>query len=186
MIQSTELKNGVTFLRNNQPYRVTKYEFIKMGRGGATVKLVAKNLISGATENISYSSNVSVDEANTSKRVLQYLYKDGTSAYFMDGKNFDQIDIPLAVLGEQILFVKEGENVTVAFWEDKPLSVDLPPKVSMKIAETDPGVKGNSASNMYKSAKLENGLSLKVPLFINTGEKIVVDTRTGEYVERAK
>ena len=171
MIASTDLKNGVTFLRNNHPYRVVKYEFIKMGRGGATVKLIAKNLITGATENVSYSSNVSVDEANTSKRVLQYLYKDASSAYFMDEKNFEQIEIPLAVLGDQILYVKEGENSTVSFWEDKALSVVLPPKVALKIAETDPGVKGNSASNMYKSAKLENGITLKVPLFINQGEK---------------
>ena len=186
MIQSTELKNGITFLRNGKPYRVIKYNFIKMGRGGATVKLTARNLITGATEDISYSSNVSVDEANTSKRVLQYLYKDGKTAYFMDEKNVEQVDIPLPILGDQILFVKEGENVTVSFWEDKAMSVDLTPKVTMKVAETDPGVKGNSASNMYKSARLENGLRLKVPLFVNTGDKIVVDTRTGEYVERAK
>ncbi len=186
MIQSTELKNGVTFMRQDKPYRVIKYNFIKMGRGGATVKLIARNLITGSTEEISYSSNVSVDEANTSKRVLQYLYKDATTAYFMDEKTFDQVEIPLEVLGDQILFVKEGENVTIAFWEDKALSVELTPKVVMKIAETDPGVKGNSASNMYKSATLENGLTLKVPLFVNTGEKIVVDTRTYEYVERAK
>jgi elongation factor P len=186
MIQSTDLKNGITFLRNSQPYKVVKYEFIKMGRGGATVKLIAKNLITGATENISYSSNVSVDEANTSRRVLQYLYKDNTMAFFMDQKTFDQIEIPLTVLENQILYIKEGENVAVSFWEDKPLAVELTPKVTLKIAETDPGVKGNSASNMYKSAVLENGVTLKVPLFINSGERIVVDTRTGEYVERAK
>jgi len=186
MINATELKNGVAFLHYGKPYQVVKYSLIKMGRGGAIVKVNARNLENGSIVEISYSSNNSVDEANTQKKSLQYLYKDTTTAYFMDPTSFEQIEIPLEVLGNQISYIREGENVSVFFWENKALSVELPPKVTLKVVETDPGVKGNSASNIYKSAVLENGLKTKVPLFIDQGENIRIDTRTGEYIERAK
>ncbi len=183
---ATDLKNGTTFLHYGRPYQVTKYSLIKMGRGGAVVKVMAKNLETGSTEEISYSSNASVEEADTEKRALQYLYKDATTAYFMDPRSFEQIAVPLKILEDQILYIKEGETSTVFFWGEKALSVDIPPKVVLTVAETDPGVKGNSASNIYKSAVLENGLKAKVPLFVNQGDKIRIDTRTGEYIERAK
>ncbi|HET7099099.1 MAG TPA: elongation factor P [Patescibacteria group bacterium] len=193
MINSTDLKNGVTFLHYGTPYQVTKYSLIKMGRGGAVVKILARNLVSGSNEEISYSSNVSVDEANTTKRTLQYLYKDATTAFFMDGRTFEQVEIPLKVLGDQALFLKEGTENSVLFWDSKKpdaepvaLSIDIPPKVVMTVGDTDASLKGNSASNVFKSATLENGLVVKVPLFINRGDKIRVDTRTWEYIERAK
>lgn len=186
MIQSTDLKAGVAFLSDGKPYKVIKYSLIKMGRGGATVKVAVRNLENGSVVEKSLSSNVSVDEVNTYKRSLQYLYKDAKDAYFMDQKSYEQVEVPLATLGDDIAYVKEGDTINVSFWDDKALSVELPPKVVMKVTETDPGVKGNSASNIYKSAVLENGVSTKVPLFINSGDSIRVDTRTGEYVERAK
>ncbi len=185
-MNSTDLKNGETFLHFGKPYQVVKYSLIKMGRGGAVVKVIAKNLEDGGNQEISYSSNASVEEANTTKRQLQYLYKDAVNAIFMDPKSFEQVEIPLKVLGDQMLFVKEGSASTVLFWEDKALSIDIPPKVTLTVIETDPGVKGNSASNFLKSAVLENGLKVKVPLFIDAGEKIRVDTRTWDYIERAK
>jgi elongation factor P len=186
MIAATDLKAGVTFLSNGQPYQVIKYTLIKMGRGGATVKVNVRNLESGGVEEKTFSSNISVDEVNTFKRKLQYLFKDARNATFMDGKTFEQIEIPLAVLGDSASFLNEGESVDVLFWDERALAVEFPPKVTLKVVECDPGVKGNSATNIYKPAKLENGLAIKVPLFINTGDKIVVDTRTGEYIERAK
>ncbi len=186
MLNSTELKNGVTFLRNSKPYRVVKYSLIKMGRGGATVKLLARNLENGANEDISLSSNVKVEEFSTQKKRLQYLYKDTTTAFFMNPTTFEQVEIPLPILGDEVAFIKEGSEVDVLFWGERALSIDLPPKVVMTITETDPGVKGNSASNIYKSATLENGLKVKVPLFIKAGEKVRIDTRSGEYIERAK
>ena len=185
-MNATDLKNGVTFLHYGKPYQVVKYNLIKLGRGSAYVKLTAKNMENGATEEISYQSNANVEDANTYKRKLQYLYKDAADAYFMDPASFEQVEIPLKVLGDQILFVKEGAESTVLFWDEKALSVEIPPKVTLTITQTDPGVKGNSASNIYKSAILENGLKIKVPLFIKAGEKVKVDTRTSEYIERAK
>ena len=150
------------------------------------VKVLARNLESGSIEEKGFSSNISVEEVLTSKRTLQYLYKDASNAVFMDPKSFEQMEIPLSILGDAVSYVKEGENVNVLFWESKALSVEVPPKITLEVTECDPGVRGNSATNLYKPAVLENGLKTKVPLFINAGEKIRVDTRTGEYIERAK
>ena len=186
MISATELKNGVAFLHYGKPFQVVKYNLIKMGRGGAVVKVMAKNLEDGSNQEISYSSNVNVEEANFTKRSLQFLYKDAVNAVFMDPRSFEQIEIPLSVLGDQVLFVKEGMESVVFFWDDKALSIDVPPKVSLVVKETDPGIKGNSASNFMKSAPMENGLNVKVPLFVKIGDKINVDTRTWEYLDRAK
>lgn len=186
MINATELKNGTAFLYQGKPYQVVRYEHTKMGRGGATVRVTARNLESGGIQEKSFSSNLSFDEVSTHKTKLQYLYKDGRVATFMDPVTYEQSEIPLSVLGDQVSYVKEGDTINVFFWDDKPLSFELPPKVMMAVTQTDPGVKGNSAANIYKSATLENGLTVKVPLFINQGDKILIDTRTGDYLERAK
>lgn len=185
-MNSTDLKNGATFLHYGKPYKVLKYSFIKMGRGGATVRVSAFNLESGATEELSFSSNVKVEAITTTKKKMQYLYKDETIAYFMDANTYEQVEIPLSLVAEEISYIKEGDGANILFWEDKPLSIDIPPKVTLQVVETDPGVKGNSATNVYKAAVLENKLEVKVPLFINKGDSVVVDTRDGTYVERAK
>lgn len=194
MIEATNLRAGTTFLMDGRPYRVVKYTHSKVARGGGTVKLSVRNLENGKIEVKSLSSNAKVDDIQTSKRPLQFLYKDAANASFMDSKTFEQVEIPLKILGEQMKFIKEGTEADVLFWsfggaqdkENKPLSVDIPPKVVLEVTDTAPGVKGDSATNVFKSAKLENNLELKVPLFIKTGDKVSVDTRTGEYVERAK
>ncbi len=186
MIAATDLKGGVTFLSNGKPYQVIKYSLIKMGRGGATVKVTARNLETGSIEEKSFSSNVAVDEVNTYKKKLQYLFKTGGGLTFIDPKTYEQAEIPASILGDSTVYLKEGESVDVLFWDEKPLSVEFPPKIVLTVAECDPGVKGNSATNIYKPAVLENGLKLKAPLFIKVGDRIRVDTRTGEYLERAK
>jgi len=192
MLSATDLKNGTAFLQYGKPYQVIRYSLIKMGRGGAVVKLTARNLESGSIEEKSFSSNVTVEEANTYKKKLQYLFKDNVNATFMDPKTFEQTEIPLLVLGEQAHFLKEGENIDVLFWDPSTgsgpvaLSVELAPKIILTVTECDPGVKGNSATNIYKPATLDNGMTIKVPLFIKQGEKIVVDTRSASYIERAK
>src|SRR4029078_5079542 len=164
MLASTDLKNGVTFMTDGKPYKVLKYDFIKMGRGGATVKIKVRNLETGSVEEKSYSSNVKVDDLVTVKRQLQYLYTAEPVATFMDPSTYDQIEIPTSIIKDELPFIKEGETATIMFWGDKALSIDIPPKVTLTVAETDPGVKGNSASNMYKSAVMENGITVRVPL----------------------
>jgi elongation factor P len=168
---------------------VIKYHLIKVGRGGAIVRVTARNLIHGGTEDKTMSSNVKVDQVATTKRKLQYLYNDGVVATFMDPTTYDQVEVAVKVLSDELLYIKEGGEVDILFWTDdgveRPLSVDIPPKVTLKVIETPPGVKGNSVSNMYKDAVLENGMKTRVPLFIETDELIRVDTRTGDYVERA-
>lgn len=157
-----------------------------MGRGGATVRVNCINLENGANIEHAFSSNLSFEKIELNKKSLQYLYKDNKVVTFMDAETYEQIEVPLAILGDDVYYIKEGEEVNILFWNDRAMSVDLPPKVTLKVIECDPGVKGNSASNFLKSAKLENGLDVKVPLFIEVGEKIRVDTRSGDYVERAK
>jgi elongation factor P len=183
---ATDLKNGTTYLENNTPYRVEKYRHQKIGRGGATVKLVVRNLETGEQKEKTYNSTHKVENISTIKKPLQYLYSDKATATFMDSSSYEQVEIPADVLGGDLKYIKEGEEVDVLFWDEKALSVDIPPKVNLKVVDTDPGVKGNSATNIYKPAELENGLKLKVPLFINKGDVIRVDTRDGNYVERIK
>jgi elongation factor P len=194
MINATDLKNGATFLYYGKAYQVIKYSLIKMGRGGAVVKVTVRNLETGSIEEKGFSSNISFEEVYTQKRKLQFLYKDTSMAVFMDPQTYEQVEIPLTILKDQLLFLKEGESADVLFWsfgsaqdkDDRVLSIELPPKIVLTVTQTDPGVKGNSATNIYKPAVLENGLKIKVPLFIKEGEKVRVDTRTGEYIERVK
>lgn len=185
-VNATDLRAGISFLYEGKPFKVTKYNLIKMGRGGATVRVNCINLENGANIEHAFSSNLSFEKIELSKRKLQYLYKDGKMATFMDPTSYDQIEVPLIILGTDVYYIKEGEEVNILFWGERAMSVDLPPKVTLKVIDCDPGVKGNSASNFLKSAKLENGLDVKVPLFIKIGEKIRVDTRSGDYIERSK
>jgi elongation factor P len=192
MIEATSLKNGTTFIQSGKPYKVVKYAFQKLGRGGATVRITARNLLNANLEEKTFNSSARVDGIDTLKRVLTFLYIEGKIAVFMEPKNFEQFEIPLSLIEDEVRFISEGETVTVLFWrgggddgQDLPLSLEIPPKVTMKISQTDPGIKGNSAANMYKSAVLENGMEIRVPLFIKAGDKVRVDTGSGEYVERA-
>jgi len=185
MISATQLKNGTTFVLDGKPYIVKKYEHQKIGRGGANVKLSVRDLETGTLEQKTLNSASKVDAITTTKKPLQYLYKDGQNVVFMDSSTYEQIEIPLKILEDQIPYIREGETVDVLFWDEKPLSVDIAPKVTLKVIDTTPGAKGNSATNVFKPAKLENGLEVKVPMFIKIGEKVRIDTRTGEYIERA-
>ena len=185
-INATDLRAGVAFMYEGKLFKVTKYNLIKMGRGGATVRVNCINIENGANIEHAFSSNLSFEKIELNKKSLQYLFKDSRVATFMDPRTYDQVEVPLPILGDDIYYIKEGEEVNILFWNDRAMSVDLPPKVTLEVVDCDPGVKGNSASNFLKSARLENGLDVKVPLFIEVGERIKVDTRSGEYVERAK
>lgn len=194
MIQATDLKIGVTFQMDGKPFRVLKYAHSKIGRGGANVKVSIRNLETGDLEEKTFNSDHKVEEIITVKKSLQYLYRDSKNAIFMDPITYEQREVSVAIISDQLPYINEGGNVNLLFWsfggaqdkEDKPLSIEIPPKVILKVVDTPPGIKGNSATNIYKPAKLENNLQVKVPLFINKGNRVVIDTRTGEYVERAK
>lgn len=184
MISVTELRNGTVFEDSGQIFQVLSYEHIKMGRGSANIKVKVKNIRSGATTSKSFISGARVDDINLLKKDLQFLYKDGEDAYFMDSVTFEQAKIPLQNLpGHE--YLKEGENFSVSFYNDEPLFLNLPPKMKFKIVETGPSERGNSATNVFKDAVLDNGLTTKVPLFIKIGDSISIDTRTGEYTQKS-
>lgn len=183
MIGVTELRSGAVFEDQGQVYIVLSYEHIKMGRGSANIKVKVKNIRSGAITEKSFINGARVNNKQINKRDLQFLYKDEESAYFMNPVNFEQVTLPLALVGEHE-YLKEGENFSISFLEDEPISVTFPPKMEFIITETGPSLRGNSATNIYKDAMLENGLKTKIPLFLNTGDRIKVDTRTGAYSEK--
>lgn len=186
MILATELKAGVTFLLDNTPHKVQKYTHQKIARGGGTVKVSLINLETGSSIEKTFQSTAKFEEVSTLKKPLQFLYTDSETATFMDPDTYEQVEIPTKVLGRDLKYIKEGQIVDILFFEEKALSVEIPPKVVLRVEKTAPGVKGNSATNIYKPAELENGISIKVPLFISPGDKIRVDTRDGSYVERVK
>jgi len=186
MLPVTSLKNGTIFQESGQPLLVVKYEHKKLGRGKANIKIKARNLKTGALLERTFISGAKVEEAMVEKKNLQFLYFEGENAIFMDPVSFEQAEVAKEVFDGREKFMQEGEKVEVLFFEGEPVSVELPLSLILKVTETGPGVKGNSATNIFKPATLENGLQTKVPLFIKVGEKIKVDTKNGEYVERAK
>lgn len=186
MISVSELRPGVMFKMDGDPYVVVRYEHIKMGRGSATVKVKVRGLTSGVVVEKSFINGAKVEEAEVERRQYQYLYGDGEVYVFMNPVSFDQIEVDGTVFGDQSPYLLPSALVWLLTYQDKVIGVELPPKLAFRVVECDPGVKGDSASNVYKSAKLENGVMVKVPLFIGEGEAVIIDTRTGEYIERAK
>lgn len=184
MIGVTDLKSGTTYEEEGQILQVMSYEHIKMGRGSANIKVKVRNLLSGAILEKSYINGANVKDIYLENRQLQFLYKDSEKAYFMDPRSYEQIEVSLKSLQGHD-FLVEGDTAIVQMYNGEALSLQLPPKVTLKVTDTAPGVKGNSASNVYKDAVLENGMKVRVPLFINTGDSVVVDTRDGSYTKRA-
>lgn len=184
MISVTNLKAGTIFEDSGQLFKVLSYEHIKMGRGSANIRVRINNIRTGATTEKSFINGAKVNDVIVLKKDLQYLYKDSENAYFMDPVGFDQISVPLKTIVTDAFYLKEGENYNISFHEDEALSINLPPKMDFRVVKTAPGVRGNSATNVFKEAVLENDLTVKVPLFIKEGDKVRVDTRTGSYTER--
>lgn len=184
MIPVQDLRNGTAFEEDGHVFVVMSYEHIKMGRGSANIKVKVRNIRSGTITEKSFISGAQVTPARVENKEYQFLYKDTDTAFFMDPYSYEQKEIPLSKLSAHE-FLQEGNTVTLQLYEDEPLGMSLPPKVTLKVAETAPGVKGNSASNVYKDATLENGMKLRVPLFIESGDLVVVDTRDKSYTKRA-
>lgn len=184
MISVTDLKAGIAYEEDGNILQVISYEHIKMGRGSANIKVKVRNLNSGAILEKSYINGANVKDIYLQSRQLQFLYKDETTAFFMDPRSYEQVEVSLKHLAGHE-FLVEGNEAIVQMNNGQALSLQLPPKVTLKVTDTAPGVKGNSASNVYKDAELENGMRVRVPLFINSGDSIVVDTRDGSYTKRA-
>lgn len=184
MISVTELRAGTTYEEDGQLLQVVAYEHIKMGRGSANIKVKVRNMKTGTTTEKGYTNGARVSDVHVLKKDLQYLYKDDSFAFFMHPDTFEQIQIDLIKIPEE-QFLKEGDSFTVSFLGTDPLTVTLPSKMVYTVAETGPATKGNSATNVFKDAILDNGVKTKVPLFIKIGEKIRIDTRTGAYTEKA-
>jgi len=184
MLSVTDLKSGIAYEEDGQILQVISYEHIKMGRGSANIKVKVRSLTSGSILEKSYINGANVKDIFLESRQLQYLYKDTDKAYFMDPRSYEQVEVGLKNLaGHEYLI--EGNEAIVQMHDGDALALQLPPKVAIKVVDTAPGVKGNSASNVYKDATLENGMNVRVPLFINTGDSVVVDTRDGSYTKRA-
>jgi elongation factor P len=184
MLSANELKNGTFFQEDGQPFQVVKYTHVKTARAGATIKVKAKNLLSGKVLEKSYLATNSVEEADISRKNAQYLYKD-TGYVFMDPDTYAQFTISEEATADSARFLIAGQSAQILFFDDTPISIDLPKTMIVKIAQSSPGVKGNSATNVFKDAELENGTKIKVPLFISTGDMIKINTESGEYVSKA-
>lgn len=184
MIPVTALRPGVTFEEHGDIFEVLTYNNMHLRKTSSVVQVKIKSLRTGATTEKTFGSNGEVIPVRIEKREFQYLYKDSDTCYFMNPQTFEQISVPTKNL-QGSNYLKEGKNITISFHKDEALGMILPPKVKLKVTDTNPGVKGNSATNVYKDATLENGLTTKVPLFINIGDEIIVDTRDGSYTNRA-
>lgn len=183
MIPVTNLRTGACFTDGKDLFLVLTYEHVKMGRGTATIRVKVKNLKSGATTEKSFISGAKVEEASLAKKEMQYLYK-ATNFVFMDPQTFEQVELSAEKIADAVPYLQEGMTVKILFHQEEPLTLELPIKMEFTVAETEPGIRGNSATNIFKDAVLSNGLKIKVPLFVKLGDRILVDTRTGEYEER--
>lgn len=186
MINVTELRNGAIFTEDNQILQVINYEHIKMGRGSGNIKVKVRNLKTGSVTEKSFITGARVAEADVEKRKAQFLYKDKDEFYFMDSQSFEQFPLSLDVLGEQAKYLKEGLEVQIMVSGEQALALELPNSLIYEIIDTGPAEKGNTVSNVFKSATLDNGLEVKVPMFAKVKDKVKIDTRSGQYVERVK
>lgn len=186
MISVTDLRAGRVFKLDDEPYQVVEYKHTKLGRGPANIRVKARHLRSGNVIEKVFISGAKVEPLETENRELQYLYRDSESVYLMDPHSFEQFSLPLSVLAKKVSFLKEGEKIKVLFVEDKPLSVELPVSLIFQVVQAPPGVKGDSVTSSFKKVTLDNGMVVKVPLFVKKGDRVKIDTRTGSYLERIR
>jgi elongation factor P len=182
---TNDLKNGMTLNIDGQLWSVVDFQHVKPGKGGAFVRTKLKNVLSGKVVDRTFNAGVRVEQASVDRREMQYLYREGDDFVFMDTQDYDQPRIPAATVGDAANYLLEEQNVVVAFNEGVPLYVELPASVELTVSQTDPGLQGDRATGGTKPATLETGAQVQVPLFITTGEKVRVDTRTGQYLGRA-
>jgi elongation factor P len=184
-ISTNDLKNGMTLNLDDGLFNVIEFQHVKPGKGGAFVRTKLRNVRSGAVIERTFRADEKLDQAIIDKRDTQFLYRDGDDYVFMDQTSFEQTSVTPAALGAAALYLKVGDRANLQTYRDEIIGVELPASVELTVTETEPGVQGDRVSGARKPATLETGLELQVPLFINVGEIIKVDTRTGEYITRA-
>lgn len=186
MYQPTDLKKGVVCQIDGKPYRVIDYAQKVMGRGGSIVNVKLKNLIDGSVIPKTFKGQDKIAPAEMNNKTVQYLYTDGDTFFFMDPQSFEQFELPKEIVDNAADYLKEGESVTLQFFGERVINVELPKNLFLEVTYTEDVVKGDTTSSVLKDASLETGLVVKVPAFIKTGDVISVDTATGEYRERKK
>jgi elongation factor P len=184
MIDAGELKKGITIMLDGQLYQVLDYNHIKIGRGSAQIRIRLRDVKAGHTIEKSFQASEKFAKVFLERRPVQFLYNDGDLYHFMDSETYEQMAVGKTMMGDALNYLKENMNMEIVIHKGTPIGVELPLSVELKVAETGPGFKGNTASAGGKPAKMETGITIQVPFFINTGDMIKVDTRTGEYLER--
>ena len=186
MVSAGDFRNGITFEEDGNVFQIVEFQHVKPGKGAAFVRTKIRNVISGSVVERTYNPTAKFPTAYIERREMTYSYQDGDLYYFMDNETYEQIPISKDTLGDDFRFVKENENVKVLSYKGSVFAVEPPLFVELEITETEPGVKGNTATNVLKLATVETGAVVKVPIFIEQGERIQIDTRTGEYLGRCK
>ena len=184
MATTNDLKNGTVLNLDGNLWTVIEFQHVKPGKGGAFVRTKLKNVLSGKVVDKTFNAGTKVDTANVDKRTMQYLYNDGTDYVFMDGDTYDQVPVSSAIVGDASKYMLENTEAVVATHDGNPLFIELPASVVLVVKHTDPGLQGDRSTGGTKPAELETGATINVPLFINTGDKLKVDTRDGSYLGR--
>jgi len=185
MISVNDIKNGMTVEDEGNIFQVLDFQHVKPGKGAAFVKMKLKNLRTGAIVEKTYNSSVKLAKANIQRKPMQYLYQAGDAYSFMDMNTYEQVELTASQIGDDVKYLKENLNVDMIYFGTELLGVNLPEKIDYVITHTEQAVKGNTSSGAQKDATLENGMTIKVPLFINEGESILISTKDGKYVSRA-
>ena len=185
-VSTNDLKNGMTLELDRTLFQVVEFQHVKPGKGGAFVRSKLRNVKSGAVIEKTFNAGVKVGLAIVERKQMQYLYADGDDAVFMDMETYEQVHVPAAVMGDSSRFLVPSAEAQVAMHQGVPIAVDLPASVVLTITQTDPGAKGDTRTGALKPAMVETGATVPVPLFVEEGERIKVDTRSGDYIERVK
>lgn len=185
MIDVNELRKGVTFELDGQLFKVLDYSHNKPGRGNATIRIKARNLLTGSNIEKTFNSGQSVQDVRLDYHNVQYLYSDGEFYHFMDNETFEQPAIKGEVLGDDALYLTEGLEVKLTFYNNEAIDIELPTSVDLEVTEADMAIRGDTATGVTKKVRVQTGLQVQVPNFVDVGDVIRVDTRTGEYVTRA-
>jgi elongation factor P len=184
MATTNDLKNGMTLNLDGQLWNIVEFQHVKPGKGGAFVRTTLKNVMSGKVVDKTFNAGTKVETANVDKRAMSYLYRDGEDYVFMDSETYDQMTVPRETIGGAADYLLENAEVTVAVHEGIALFIELPASVELVVNHTDPGLQGDRSTGGNKPATLETGATINVPLFINTGDRLKVDTRDGRYIGR--